>query len=126
MKTVFNQGWRFHFDEKKTKNLCCGPQVEWTQTIPELKAFFDELGIRLDQPVEIEEGGSLCYLMFGTAESEDGYEIDFYAPDQCISIVVSPYPDGYQGNGLEVGGPCVLLELFGAEKITKEYYDGKI
>lgn len=99
--------------------MCCGPQVEWTQAIPELKAFFDELGIRLDQPMEIGEDGASCYLVCGTAESREGYEIEFYAPDQYISIVIIPCPNGYLGNGFEVREPCVLLELHGAERIRK-------
>lgn len=109
------QDWRFSVDWKKTQALFSRslPEVRagWEPLPPVAAVLFAALGIRPERPLPWARYSSRCYLLFGTAASEGGYELDFYTPAQDASIVVLPCPNGYQEGGLEIRAPCVLLEL---------------
>ena len=111
--TVLYQGWRFQVDWEKTKQFQGGFRTKIPRFPEELIIFFEKLGIDLARPVT-GEANSCCYILFGTAESEDGLELDFYGPEQYVSVVIHPYPKGWKENDLNIQESCVLLEVFGA------------
>ena len=78
---------------------------------PAAAVLFAALGIQPERPLPWAQYGSRCYLLFGTAESETGFELDFYGPGRYVAAVVLPYPAGCLEDGLEVRELCVLLEL---------------
>ncbi len=106
MKTVSYQDWTFVVDVEKTK-LICGeihPSAAVLRGfLPELTGFLKSLAIDIDKPIERTDG-ELIYQFFGTAFSEQGYEIDFYGADKFASVVV------YPGDGIRV---VTKLALYG-------------
>lgn len=79
--------------------------------LPELTEFFDMAGVDIRKPLNPEVGNRLCYLAFGTATSQTGYELDFYGFEKFISIVLYLYTDGYHENGVDIAEPCLLFEV---------------
>lgn len=116
--TMHCQGWRFQADREKTEAFQSKLQAEALTFPAELQALFEGLGIDPARPL-MKTGNSLCYIFFGAAESKDGFELDFYTPEQFVSVVIYPYPQGYREDGLSIQEPCILLEVFGAKPRPK-------
>ncbi len=109
------QGWDFCFDSQKTKDRSQAfPKSVFglSGAVSGLDELAEQLGLDLERPAFC-AGEGKYYLFYGTARSESGYELDFYGPDCCLSVVVYPCPEGYREDGLEIQEPCVLLGLFG-------------
>ena len=118
LKHVRYEDWDFFLDEA----ACDAYYRALPVTAPRLSGYLPPmtrclsvLGADIRRPMALGSGGTdgLCYLLFGTATSETGYELDFYGSEAFASVVVRPYPEGVREEGCSFSAPCVLLQVFG-------------
>lgn len=104
MKYVTIDDWHFKINDRKMKDFYASKMNKYDvrKGPKSLKEFSETLGFELGKPFEIYgKGSEAIFVIFGTANSATGYEIEFqdannslfaiiYPEDKCSFIDVEP------------------------------------
>lgn len=126
MKEIrYQDDWRFDIDEKKTRdfytNITFVQFPKLKEIFPNTSSFLEEMGVDIRKPIDFSEEykDELTYIVFGTAKTTTGFELDFYEPQNFTSIVVYPYPSQPQNVNdrikkyvRDINTAIILLDIF--------------
>lgn len=82
--------WKFNVNRKASKDYYSSTPVLYLRADNlncDLTNFFNDLMIDIEKPFKI-TATEVSYYYFGTADSDMGYELDFYGKNQFISVVI--------------------------------------
>jgi len=110
MEQIKINDWIFCIDIEKTRNYYARqlalPEILFLDKYPDsMKAFLAQCGVDFEKPCAAASESDNMYYLYGTAHSDEGYELDFYGENQFASIVVyfdQPFSDG----------PSFSMEIF--------------
>lgn len=102
--------WYFEVDTVLTDQFYKKvPMSSISKKYPEsLNLFFEMLAIDLNKPYEICSNGSECiFVIFGSATSDTGFELEFRDEDTWVYVIVYPYDDC----GIKELGPAFSIGI---------------